>query len=78
VSVRQRHDRRWSFDTLPVAANGTFTAFLPLKRDAKIMAQWAGDDTHRGAGTGVLRVRVDPPPKKETKKGGGSAARRST
>jgi photosystem II stability/assembly factor-like uncharacterized protein len=58
VSVRQTGDPRWAFETVPVAANGTFTVFAPLKRSALVVAQWAGDDTHHGDGTGVLRIHV--------------------
>lgn len=64
VSVRQSGKATWAFETVPVAANGTFTVFAPLKRSALVVAQWAGDDTHRGDGTGVLRIKV----KKQRKK----------
>ncbi|MEA2374132.1 MAG: hypothetical protein QOD53_595, partial [Thermoleophilaceae bacterium] len=64
LSVRQSGDKRWAFETVQVATNGTFTVFASLKKSAIVVAQWAGDDTHRGDGTGVLNVRVAKQKKK--------------
>ncbi|HEX8073728.1 MAG TPA: hypothetical protein VF545_01995 [Thermoleophilaceae bacterium] len=70
VSLRQAGEKRWAFETVQVAANGTFTVFAPVKRTSIVVAQWAGDDTHRGDGTGVLNVRVAKQPRKRASAAG--------
>jgi photosystem II stability/assembly factor-like uncharacterized protein len=58
VSLRQAGGKNWEFETVQAATNGTFTVFAPIKRTSIVVAQWAGDDTHRGTGTGVLTIKV--------------------
>jgi photosystem II stability/assembly factor-like uncharacterized protein len=58
VSLRQQGSSRWLFQDVVVASNGTFTVVTRISRTAQFVAQWAGDDARRGAGTVPLTVRV--------------------
>ena len=58
VSFRQRGSTRWLFQDVVVASNGTFTTVARLRATAQFVAQWAGDEARRGAGTVPLVVRV--------------------
>jgi photosystem II stability/assembly factor-like uncharacterized protein len=58
VSFRQKNSTRWLFETVQAASNGTFTVVARLRSTARFVAQWAGDEDRRGAGTPVLKVTV--------------------
>lgn len=57
VSFRERGRSAWLFQEVTAASNGTFTVVARVRRTAAFVAQWAGDEDRRGAGTRVLRVR---------------------
>jgi len=56
VSYRERGSDQWLFQDVVVASRGTFTVVARLRTTAKIVAQWAGDDRLRGAGSPALTV----------------------
>ena len=57
-SFRQKGSNNWLFETVQAASNGTFTVVARLRSTARFVAQWAGDEDRRGAGTPVLKVTV--------------------
>jgi photosystem II stability/assembly factor-like uncharacterized protein len=62
VSLRSAGDPNWIFVTVQAATNGTFTVFAPVRKNARVVAQWAGDDDRRGDGSAVLGIAVGKPP----------------
>lgn len=58
VTVARRNGRRWIRRRVRAASNGSFTTRWKLARSTVFVAQWRGDDAHRGDGTPALRVRV--------------------
>ena len=58
VSLRQSGSDRWLFETVQAASNGTFTVVARISKTTHFVAQWAGDQDRRGAGTPALRVKV--------------------
>lgn len=58
VTVAQRNGQRWIRREVRAASNGSFTTRWRLVRSTVFVAQWRGDDAHRGDGTPALRVRV--------------------
>lgn len=57
VSFREDGTNDWLFQDAVVSSTGTFTVVTRLDRTARFVAQWAGDDRLRGAGTKTLVVR---------------------
>jgi photosystem II stability/assembly factor-like uncharacterized protein len=58
VSLREQGSTRWLYQEVAAASNGTFTVVTRLAHPAVFVAQWAGDERRRGAGTPALRVDV--------------------
>lgn len=60
VSLRERGSSRWLYQEVAAASNGTFTVVTRISQPTTFVAQWAGDERRRGAGTPVLRIAVTP------------------
>jgi photosystem II stability/assembly factor-like uncharacterized protein len=48
----------WRFKTARVRSDGSFASTWKVRRTSVFVAQWTGDDVHRGAGSRVLKVRL--------------------
>ena len=57
VSYRERPSAAWLYQEVAVASSGTFTVVARLRRPTTFVAQWAGDDRSRGAGSAPLSLR---------------------
>ena len=57
VSLRRAGSRAWLFATVTAASDGTFTVVDDVRRSTVYVAQWRGDDVHRGDGSPLLTVR---------------------
>ena len=68
VSYREAPSADWLFQEVTVASSGTFTVVARVKYSTAFVAQWAGDDRSRGAGSRVLRMPGAPLPKPAKKK----------
>jgi photosystem II stability/assembly factor-like uncharacterized protein len=68
VSYREQPSADWLFQEVTVASSGSFTVVARLKYSTAFVAQWAGDDRSRGAGSRVLRIPGPPVPKPKKKK----------
>jgi hypothetical protein len=68
VSYRERPSANWLFQEVTVASSGSFTVVARVKYTTVFVAQWAGDDRSRGAGSRVLRVTGPPVPQPKKKK----------
>ena len=62
VSLRRAGSRAWLFATVTAASDGTFTVVDDVRTTTVYVAQWRGDDVHRGDGSRLLTVRVGRPP----------------
>ena len=51
VSYRERPSAEWLFQEVAVASSGSFTVVARVRRPTTFVAQWAGDDRSRGAGS---------------------------
>jgi len=56
VSYRERPSAAWLFQEVAVASSGSFTVVARLRRATTVVAQWAGDDRSRGAGSRALAI----------------------
>ena len=56
VSYRERPSAAWLFQEVAVASSGSFTVVARLRRATTFVAQWAGDDRARGAGSRALAI----------------------
>jgi photosystem II stability/assembly factor-like uncharacterized protein len=63
VSYREQPSANWLFQEVTVASSGAFTVVARVKYTTMFVAQWAGDDRSRGAGSGPLRISGPPVPK---------------
>ena len=61
VSLRRTGSRTWLFATVTAASDGTFTVVDDVRATTVYVAQWRGDDVHRGDGSRLLTVRVGRP-----------------
>jgi hypothetical protein len=68
VSYRENPSADWLFQEVAVASSGSFTVVARVKYGTTFVAQWAGDDRLRGAGSRALRIPGPPVPKKKSKK----------
>jgi hypothetical protein len=68
VSYREAPSADWLFQEVTVASSGSFTVVARVKYSTLFLAQWAGDDRSRGAGSRVLRIPGAPLPKPAKKK----------
>jgi photosystem II stability/assembly factor-like uncharacterized protein len=67
VSYRENPSADWLFQEVAVASSGSFTVVARVKYGTTFVAQWAGDDRLRGAGSPPLRIPGPPVPKKKSK-----------
>ena len=58
VSMRGAKLNKWRHQVVTVAANGSFTTSWKVNTTSYFVAQWSGDDTRAGDGSGVLAVSV--------------------
>ena len=65
VSYRENPSANWLFQEVAVASSGSFTVVARVKYGTTFVAQWAGDDRSRGAGSHALRIPGPPVPKKK-------------
>ena len=63
VSYRENPSAAWLFQEVAVASSGSFTVVARVSRGTTFVAQWAGDDRKRGAGSAALKI-PGPPAKK--------------
>ncbi|HEX6714855.1 MAG TPA: YCF48-related protein [Thermoleophilaceae bacterium] len=63
VSYRENPSADWLFQEVAVASSGSFTVVARVKYGTTFVAQWAGDDRLRGAGSRALRIPGPPVPK---------------
>jgi photosystem II stability/assembly factor-like uncharacterized protein len=56
VVVAMRASGKWTRKVVTVASNGRFTTRWRIKRSARFVALWRGDDRHAGDGTTSLAV----------------------
>ena len=56
VSYRENPSASWLFQEVAVASSGSFTVVARVKHGTTFVAQWAGDDRLRGAGSPPLRI----------------------
>jgi photosystem II stability/assembly factor-like uncharacterized protein len=68
VSYREAPSSAWLFQEVAVASSGSFTVVARVKYTTTFVAQWAGDDRLRGAGSRALRIPGPPVPKPKTKR----------
>ena len=67
VSYREVPGSSWLFQETTVASSGSFTVVARLRYTTLFVAQWAGDDRSRGAGSKVLKIPGPPLPKPKKK-----------
>jgi photosystem II stability/assembly factor-like uncharacterized protein len=65
VSYREAPSADWLFQEVTVASSGSFTVVASVKYSTVFVAQWAGDDRSRGAGSRALRIPGPPVPKRK-------------
>jgi photosystem II stability/assembly factor-like uncharacterized protein len=63
VSYREAGSPDWVFQEVAAASSGTFTVVAHVRYATTIVAQWAGNDRARGAGSSALKI-PGPSPKK--------------
>lgn len=63
VSYREQPSASWLFQEVAVASSGSFTVVARVKYGTTFVAQWAGDDRSRGAGSRALLIPGPPVPK---------------
>jgi len=58
VLVHRRAGGRWFTQAVRVASNGAFSTVWRVRTTSRFVAQWRGDDAHRGDGTPAVTVGV--------------------
>jgi photosystem II stability/assembly factor-like uncharacterized protein len=64
IVVSLRSGGRWTSQTVRAASNGAFTTTWTVRKTSILVAQWAGDDERRSAGSSPLTVTVPAAKKK--------------